>query len=316
MARTGLLLDDRFLEHETGPGHPERPDRLRAIRRCFDRLELTPRCVLLQAQAADDAALRSNHDAAYIDRLKDACRRGAPRIDCADSAICPRSEEVARLAAGGVIGAVNDVIMERLDNAFCALRPPGHHAERDRSMGFCLYNNVAIAARHLLERHGLDRVLILDFDVHHGNGTQHSFEDDPRVFYCSFHQHPATLYPGTGYADERGVGSGVGTTLNLPFLPGAGDREYREAFEGAFLPQAHAFAPQFVLVSAGFDAHRDDPLAGINLETLSFEWLSREVTRFASEVCGGRLVSVLEGGYDLDALGDCAALHVRALLEA
>lgn len=183
-------------------------------------------------------------------------------------------------------------------------------------MGFCLYNNVAVAARHLLDRHGLDRVLILDFDVHHGNGTQHSFEDDPRVFYCSLHQHPATLYPGTGYADERGVGAGVGTTLNLPFLPGAGDREYREAFEGAFLPQAHAFAPQFMLVSAGFDAHRDDPLAGINLETLSFEWLSREVTRFAGEVCGGRLVSVLEGGYDLDALGDCAALHVRALLEA
>ncbi len=316
MPTTGLVYDDRFLEHETGAGHPERPQRLAAIRRYLERTGLWSLPTRIEPFAADNELLLTNHTREYIDRLAAACIAGRSHIDCVDSAICPRSCEVARWAVGGVIRAVDEVMTGTLKNAFCAVRPPGHHAEADRSMGFCLFNNIALAARRLIAQHGLGRVLILDWDVHHGNGTQHSFDADPRVFYCSFHQHPATLYPGTGYADERGIGEGVGTTLNIPFLPGAGDREYREAFETLFLPAARAFDPQFVLISAGFDAHRDDPLAQINLETLSFEWLSREMTAFAKATCGGRLVSILEGGYDLDALGDCASIHLRALLEA
>ena len=181
-------------------------------------------------------------------------------------------------------------------------------------MGFCLFNNIAIAARHLLKSHGLERVLILDWDVHHGNGTQHSFDDDPRVFFCSLHGHPDSLYPGTGYAHERGSGAGEGTTLNLPMQPGAGDAEYRAAFCEHVLPAARAYRPEFILISAGFDAHRADPLAPIELETSSFEWMTEEVRALADECCGGRLVSMLEGGYNLDALGESAAVHLRCLM--
>ena len=184
------------------------------------------------------------------------------------------------------------------------------------SMGFCMFNNIALAARRLLDDHGIERVLILDWDVHHGNGTQHTFEDDPRVFYCSFHGHPATLYPGTGYAEERGIGAGEGATLNIPMMPHSGDREYRLAFEKQFLPAARRFQPEFLLICAGFDAHRNDPLALIDLETESFEWLTREPLALADELCGGRVVSVLEGGYNLEALGDSVTVHVQELLSA
>lgn len=315
MNRTGLLLDDCFLDHDTGEGHPERADRLRAIRQGLARTHLVEACVRIEPAAATDADLILIHSEAYIRHVERMCRSGQRHIDCADSAICPRSCDVARLAAGGVMRATEEVFDGRMRNAFCAVRPPGHHAEHARSMGFCLFNNVAIAARHLIARRGLSRVLILDWDVHHGNGTQHAFDRDPSVFFCSFHQHPATLYPGTGYPDERGIGAGEGTTLNLCFLPGAGDREYREAFETKFVPAACAFRPEFILISCGFDAHRNDPLAQINLDTLSFEWLTCETMALARELCGGRMVSVLEGGYDLDALSDCAAVHVKSLLE-
>lgn len=314
MSATGLVLDDCFTRHDPGAGHAERPERIPAIQRALASARLVEQCTIIEPERVDISRVLANHSQVYIDRVEEHCRSGKSLIDCAESAICPESFEIARLACGAVIKATDAVAAGELDNAFCVVRPPGHHAERDRSMGFCLFNNVAIAARHLITAHGAERVLILDWDVHHGNGTQHSFEDDPRVFFCSLHGHPDTLYPGTGYAHERGRGPGEGTTLNLPMQPGAGDAEYRAAFEEQFLPAARLFKPQFVLVSAGFDAHRADPLAAIDLETSSFEWMTQEVLALADECCAGELVSMLEGGYNLDALGKCAAVHLQCLI--
>ncbi|RJP34316.1 MAG: histone deacetylase [Phycisphaerales bacterium] len=313
MSGTGLILDPVFKTHDTGPHHPERPARIDAIIEALTTAGLVDRCVRLAAAAADPEELLANHDRAYLERLHRYCVAGESHIDCADSAICPRSYDIALLAAGGVLDATERVASGELTNAFCAVRPPGHHAERHVSMGFCLFNNVAVAARRLLDRHGVERVLIFDFDVHHGNGTQHSFEEDPRVFFCSVHGHPATLYPGTGYAEERGRGAGEGTTLNLPMMPGSGDAEYRAAYEEQFAPAAKAFQPQFILISAGFDAHRRDPLGNVRLESSSFEWLTRRTLELADDLCGGRVVSVLEGGYDLSALGECTCAHVGEL---
>ncbi len=314
MPRTGLVLDDCFKRHLTGPGHPERAERLDAVRRDLTEAGLVERCRLIEPSAIAMDRLLANHAESYIQRLKQHCAAGEQHIDCVDSVICPETYDIALLAAGAVVAAADAVATGELKNAFCAVRPPGHHAERDMSMGFCMFNNVALAARQLLDAHGVERVLILDWDVHHGNGTQHTFEDDPRVFFCSFHGHPSAVYPGTGYAEERGRGAGEGTTLNIPMMPQCGDGEYRSAYEEQFLPAARAFAPEFVLISAGFDAHRDDPLAPINLETQSYAWLTRRTLALAEEFCDGRLVSVLEGGYDLKALGESVAAHLQELL--
>ncbi len=311
---TGLILDERFTRHLTGSEHAERPERIPAIQRALAASRLIEKCTQIEPMPVDLSLVLANHSQGYIDRLREHCASGKSQIDCADSAICPESFEIARLACGSVIRAVDAVAAGEIDNAFCVIRPPGHHAERDFSMGFCLFNNIAIAARHLLKSHGLERVLILDWDVHHGNGTQHSFDDDPRVFFCSLHCHPDSLYPGTGYAHECGIGAGEGATLNLPMQPGAGDAEYRAAFIEHVLPAARAYRPEFILISAGFDAHRADPLAPIELETSSFEWMTNDVRALSDECCGGRLVSMLEGGYDLDALGESAAVHLRCLM--
>ena len=256
------------------------------------------------------------HDEAYVQRLKRACAEGLPHVDTVDSVICTESFHIAQLAAGTVINAVDDVMAGRIDNAFCAIRPPGHHAERNLSMGFCLLNNIAIAARHLLDEHGLSRVLILDWDVHHGNGTQHAFEADPRVLFISLHGHPGIVYPGTGYEHERGVGEGEGFTINIPMPPPAGDAEYRRAFDETILPTVEKFDPQFVLISAGFDAHRLDPLAPLELETGSYGWMTDDLLDVARRHCVGRFVSILEGGYHLDALAECVTLHITRLLDA
>ncbi len=307
-------MNECFTRHLTGSGHAERPERIPAIQRALASARLIEQCALIEPVPVDMSLVLANHSQSYINRLREHCASGKSHIDCADSTICPESFEVARLACGSVIRAVDAVATGEIDNAFCVIRPPGHHAERDFSMGFCLFNNIAVAARHLLKSHGLERVLILDWDVHHGNGTQHSFDDDPRVFFCSLHCHPDTLYPGTGYAHERGSGAGEGTTLNLPMQPGAGDAEYRAAFAEQFLPAARAYRPEFILISAGFDAHRADPLAPIELEASSFEWMTKGVRTLADECCGGRLVSMLEGGYNLEALGESAAVHLRYLM--
>jgi len=313
---TGLVQDERFEGHDTGAGHPERAARLVRIRQVLQERGLTAACRAVAATPADPRSIRAVHDEAYLQRLHAACRDGRPTIDVLDSAICRESCEIAELACGGVLRAVDAVMAGEIDNAFCAVRPPGHHAERHMSMGFCLLNNVAIAAQQLIDHHGLERVLILDWDVHHGNGTQHIFEEDPRVLFISLHGHPGIVYPGTGYAEERGRGAGEGFTINIPIMPPGREDVWRRAFDDPILPAVDKFAPQFVLVSAGFDAHRLDPLAPLELETSSYGSMTDEVVAMAKRHSGGKLVSVLEGGYHLDALADSAALHVERLLAA
>ncbi len=315
MATTGLIQDERFQRHDTGPGHNERPVRLAAIAEALGKRGIDEACTAIDVSPVDMQLVARVHDAAYIDRLRAACEGNLPYIDVPDSAICAASHDIAQLAAGAVINAVDGVMRGDVDNAFCAVRPPGHHAERHMSMGFCMFNNIALAARHLIDTHGLSRVLILDWDVHHGNGTQHSFESDPNVLFISLHGHPRFVYPGTGHAHECGTGEGEGFTLNLPMLPGSADVDYRRAFGDTVMPKIDDFAPEFVLISAGFDAHRADPLAPLELDTESFGWMTDELLAAAKRNSGGRLVSILEGGYDLDALGECVALHVSKLLE-
>ena len=316
MATTGLAQDVRFQDHDTGPGHPERPARLVRIAAELDERGLTAACAAVEVSPIDETLVRRVHADNYLKRLAAASQDGLSYIDVPDSAICPASYEVARLAAGTVVGAVDAVQNGKLDNAFCAVRPPGHHAEHALSMGFCLLNNVAIAARHLIDAHNLSRVLILDFDVHHCNGTQHTFESDPQVLVVSLHGHPGVVYPGTGHQHERGIGAGEGFTLNIPMLPPSGDDAYRRAFDETILPAVDAYKPQFVLVSAGFDAHRLDPLAPIELDTESYGWMTDALLQVAQTHCDGKLVSLLEGGYHLDALAESVALHVSRLLDA
>lgn len=316
MGTTGLVLDEVFCRHLSGPGHPERPQRLIAIADELDRRGLTSRCRRITPVPVDSDLVRRSHSEAYLLRLADACRRGEPYIDTPDSGICPESYEIALLAAGSVVEAVDCVMAGEVHNAFCAIRPPGHHAEYDRSMGFCLLSNVVLAVHHLRRRHGVRRVLILDWDVHHGNGTQHLLEDDPDAMFISIHGHPQYVYPGTsGYAEERGAGAGVGATLNVPMMPMSGDREYRAAFDTHIRPVLDSFPAEFLLISAGFDAHRLDPLAPLNLETESFGWMTELLLDTADQHCAGRLVSVLEGGYHLEALAASVAVHVDLLTQ-
>ena len=315
MAATGLVQDRRFQGHVTGPGHAERPERLARIESVLSQTGLANACTPIDVSPVEMSLVEGIHDREYLDRVRQACEDGQPFIDCDDSSICSKSFEVALLAAGSAINAVDAVMGGVVKNAFCAVRPPGHHAERDRSMGFCLINNIAVAAQYLIDRHRMSRVLILDWDVHHGNGTQHSFETDPQVLFISLHGHPMHVYPGSGYDVENGIGEGEGFTLNIPMMPGTGDEEYRRVFGDVVLPRIAEFEPEFVLISAGFDAHRRDPLAPLALETASYGWMTDELLGVADRSCDGRLVSILEGGYDLDALGESVALHLRRLVE-
>jgi len=253
------------------------------------------------------------HAAEYLDRIKKRCEVGAGHLDSMDTPVSKGSYPAALAATGGLLATVDAVMQRRIKNAFCAVRPPGHHALADRAMGFCLLNNVAVAARYLQKKHKLARVLIVDWDVHHGNGTQAIFYDDPTVFYFSVHRHP--FYPGTGTADERGEGKGRGYTLNVPLRAGAGDREFLEAFREKLLPAARDFKPDFVLVSAGFDAHEDDPLGGMEVTADGFAEMTRVVREIAGRSAHGRLVSVLEGGYGLEGLAASVEAHVRVLME-
>ena len=308
---TGFLYDERFLDHHPGAGHPERRERLSA---CIAHLEEQPWFASLErvaAEPADRRWLQAVHDDAYIERAAATCRAGAPFLDVTDVGVCEKSFDVALLAAGGLMAMADKVARRTLDNGFVLARPPGHHAEQDMALGFCLFNNVAIAARYLQREHGLDKILILDWDVHHGNGTQHSFEDDPSVLYVSTHQYP--YYPGTGAHSETGVGAGQGATLNCPMPAGAGDAQYEDAWRERILPKIESFQPEMIIVSAGFDAHRLDPLAQINLSTGFFAWMSERLKEQADKHCGGRLVSILEGGYDVNQLARCVATHLEVL---
>jgi len=311
----GLIYSDRFLEHRTSVGHPERPGRLRAIVECLREGGQWDRLTPLEFAAAVPEIAARLHSVEYINRARHACEVGADHLDSMDTPICPESFDLALLAVGGVVAAVNAVMAGEVDAAFCATRPPGHHAEKQMAMGFCLFGNIALAADHLIRDHGLERVAIVDFDVHHGNGTQHLLEDRGDILFASAHEHPKFQFPGTGYAHETGTGDGAGKTVNVPLLPGTGDDEARDAFEQTILPALDAFEPQFVLLSAGFDAHFKDPLGGLEWTNAGFIRIAQQLVDVAKRHAEGRIVSVLEGGYDLDALGSCASDHVGVLLD-
>lgn len=312
---TLLGYSDEFLRHDTGV-HPERPERLSSIVEALKRAGLWDGLVPVVERVEPDEWIGEIHAAEYVQRVGRACREGQRFIDVPDSAISADSFDVARLAVSVVLAACDMIVSDVVGNGFCAVRPPGHHAEYDRSMGFCLFNNVAVACRYLQKQHGLQRILIVDWDVHHGNGTQHSFEDDETVLYCSVHQDPGTCYPGTGWAEEVGKGAGRGLTINIPMAPGATDAQCLELFGEQVLPAARRFEPDFVLISAGFDGHRDDPLAQLNLTERSYNEMTGELKSLAQAYCNGRLLSLLEGGYDLDALGRCVVGHVSVLMES
>ena len=313
MNSIGVLIDERFRRHATGAGHPETPARLDVIASALESSGVMDACEPLAGEPVSEAHMQTVHGHDYLTRLDSACRQGVPYLDAADTPICPESFEIAKLAAGGVVHAARLVARGTLKRAFCAVRPPGHHAEANRSMGFCLLNNVAIAAYVLKEEFGLTRLLIVDFDVHHCNGTQHAFEADPSVLVISLHGHPNYLFPGTGREEEVGIGPGVGYTTNIPLEPGATDDDYRAAFDGRIKPAVARYAPQFILVSAGFDAHRDDELGNLSTTDEIYSWMTTALVKMADQHAGGRLVSVLEGGYNHDVLQRCVPEHVRLL---
>jgi acetoin utilization deacetylase AcuC-like enzyme len=316
MRRTGYVYDDRYLLHDPGSWHPERPDRLKAIQGSLKDSGILELLIQLKPYPAPLAWVERLHDPDYIRRFQEACRRGQEIFQVQDCGISPQSYEIALLAAGGVLAAADAIMGDKADNVFCAVRPPGHHAERAQALGFCFFNNVALGAVYLLENFGLERVAIVDWDVHHGNGTQHLFEADPRVFYLSLHEDPRYCYPGTGYRREEGKGPGQGFTLNLPFPPYSGDQEFLEALRNEGLPRLRQFAPQFVMISAGFDAHANDPLAQMNLTRSGYREMTRLVLDLAQESAGGRLITAMEGGYNLEVLKECVADHLRILLDS
>jgi acetoin utilization deacetylase AcuC-like enzyme len=314
MARTGLYVHpDTARHHAPGP-HPECPERQQAVVSGLAGAGLLEKLSTYQPNEARLEALARVHDPLYLASLERSLSRGSFYLD-PDTFATPHSWRAARLAAGAAVEAVDRVLTGELDNAFCCLRPPGHHALAASAMGFCLLNQVAIAARHAQAQHGLKRVFILDWDVHHGNGTQAIFERDPDVYYASLHEAP--LFPGTGRREERGIGAGLGTLLNCPQPGGSGHSAWKRALVEEVLPELERFRPELVLISAGFDAHARDPLASTLLSSESFgEFTELVLTAARRSPAGGRMVSVLEGGYHLEALAESAAAHVAALLEA
>jgi acetoin utilization deacetylase AcuC-like enzyme len=314
MKRTGFLYDERFLLHDTGPDHPECSDRIRAAFRGIEEAGLLSMLVLIKAKRAARRWIETVHTVDQLQRLEKSCLMGVTEFDCPDNQMCRDTFETSMLAIGGILETARMIMEGSLKNAFCAVRPPGHHAEIDQAMGFCYFNNIAIAAKYLQMEWGVERVGIIDFDVHHGNGTQHIFDHDPTVFFYSIHEHPSFSYPGTGREFEKGLGAGHGYTLNSPMLPGSGDEEYMEAFERDLLPAFDLFKPDFILVSAGFDAHVDDDMSNIKLSTDCFSWMMERIVEMADKYAGGKLISVLEGGYSIKRLPELIRNHVKVLL--
>lgn len=314
MGNTGLIYDPRYLEHDMGAGHPESPQRLRAIMQRLEQSGLASALTRIEPRKAEDEWVALVHQPRYLEFLnQQAPTHGRLSLD-ADTAMSSGSLTAAYLAAGAALAGVDAIMAGQVEHVFCAVRPPGHHAEADRAMGFCFFNNVAIAARYVQKRYGVRRVLIVDWDVHHGNGTQHSFDQDPSVLFFSTHQYPH--YPGTGRATERGIGAAEGLTINVPMEAGEGDDEYRTVFQRVLVPAADLFKPEFVIISAGFDAHRDDPLANMGLTEAGYADLTAIVAGIAARHCRGRLLSSLEGGYNLAALSMSVERHIRSLVEA
>lgn len=316
MNRTGFLYDERYQLHQTGRYHPEVPARLARVYQGIKDAGLLSKLIPIKATPADLKWIELVHDRPYIERFATACRSGESVFDSPDNQMCLQTYEIALLAVGGILDVADRVMEGSLDNAFCAVRPPGHHAETNKAMGFCYFNNVAIAARYLQNRYRIQRVGIIDFDVHHGNGTQHIFEGDSTVFYYSIHEHPSFAYPGTGREFENGKDFGYGYTKNTPVLPGQGDAEYQSLIQRDLLPAFKEFNPEVILVSAGFDAHMDDDMSDINLSTEGFSWIMQTIVELARHASKGRIISVLEGGYSLKRLPELAANHVQILLDA
>src|SRR6187549_946047 len=293
MGTTGLVYHPAYLDHDMGAGHPESPNRLRAILQQLERSGTAGRIRKIEPRKAEDEWITQIHSPSYVAALTThQPSSGRVALD-GDTSMSPGSLTAAYLAAGGALSAVDAIMRGDVEHAFCAVRPPGHHAEAAHAMGFCLFNNVAIAARYVQREYGLSRVLIVDWDVHHGNGTQHSFEQDPSILFFSTHQFPH--YPGSGRATERGTGAGEGFTINVPMSAGDGNEEYHAMFLNVLLPAADAFKPDFVIVSAGFDAHRDDPLASMGLTESGYSDLTGLVAGIAKRHAGGRVLSALEG---------------------
>lgn len=313
MANTAFIYHPVFLKHQTGWNHPERRQRLIKV---IDHLKATglwDQLLHLVPRPATPVDVASVHNPEYVEKIRQTCE--SSRLFEPDESTVGSSGtyEASLMAVGAVQTAVDAVMKGTVTNAFCAVRPPGHHAERARAMGFCFFNNIAIGARHLQHHHGVNRIAIIDWDVHHGNGTQQAFYNDPTVLYFSMHQYP--LYPRTGRASETGSGSGIGFTINRPVAAGATDTDYKRIFNEDLKPALARFCPEFILISAGFDAHASDPLGGVMLTADGFGELTRLVKSMAAEHCGGRVVSVLEGGYDLEALAASTEAHLRALMD-
>ena len=329
----GLSTSPQFVEHQTGPHHPERPDRIRAIHRAVREAGLIDspdpfpnfsidlgfkrrdgsKLLELQPRPAPEELLTLVHTQEHVRRVKHVCELGGGVLDLGDTPVGPNSCEIAMLALGSALEACDAVMSGRVRRAMSVARPPGHHAEPDRAMGFCLFSNIAIAARYVQQRYAVSRVAIVDFDVHHGNGTQACLETDPTVLFVSLHQDPRTCYPGTGHEWETGTSAGRGYTMNLPLRPGSDDEDYLRAIDGRVVPKLDEFRPEVLLLSAGFDAHRDDPLAQMELSEEGFELITRRLVAVADQHCGGRVVSVLEGGYNLRALGRSVVCHLTAM---
>ncbi|MCB1215090.1 MAG: histone deacetylase [Deltaproteobacteria bacterium] len=312
MTKVGQVFHPQYLKHDTGPLHPERADRLRAILEKLKSRSLESQLIEVPVREASEREVTWIHSEDYFKNLAKTAEKPSRYLD-PDTPVSGESFEAALLATGGVLEATLRVAEGDLDTAFALVRPPGHHAEADHAMGFCLINNVAVAAEFLQKKLKYQKIAIVDFDVHHGNGTQHSFYDREDIFYASLHRYP--FYPGTGSADEKGKGAGLGYTLNLPLSQGAGDEIYLKVFEQKLLPTLREYSPDFLLVSAGFDAHRQDPLGGMRVTEEGFAKMTQALQNLAQDFCGGKTLYVLEGGYDLEGLSTSVCRVLEVLLE-
>ncbi|MCL1926867.1 MAG: histone deacetylase [Syntrophorhabdaceae bacterium] len=315
MKRLGIVYHPDYLLHVSPFEHPESPERLTALMENLESSGLLEKSIQITPDFADDSDVLAIHDQKYLNQFEMSCRRGDIILDAGDTYLCRHSYNIAFLSAGGAVAGAKAVAEGTVDRAFCAIRPPGHHASREMGMGFCLINNIAVAAKYLQSRFDVGKVMIIDWDVHHGNGTQSIFIEDPSVFFFSIHEHPTFSYPGTGRRWEVGKGKGERATLNAPMAPGSGDEEYRLVFEQTLLPAAEQFRPDFILISAGFDAHDDDLSSDTKLSDEGFRFMTQHVIEMAERFCGGRLLSVLEGGYEISSLTSSALIHIRELLE-
>jgi len=312
MTQTGIAFDTRVKDHDPGPGHPEQPARFTALMSGLERAWLLHDIMKIEVRPATEDELSLVHSREYLSLVEREVAQNRTQLSTGDTALGPHSDEVAKIAAGCALSAVDAVVSGAVTNAFCAIRPPGHHASSERGMGFCIYNNIAIASRYAQHKYGIRRVLIVDWDVHHGNGTQDVFYEDGSVLFFSTHQSP--WYPGTGSAVERGAGDGVGKTINCPLRAGSGMTEILGAFQHILLPAANDFKPEIIFISAGFDSRVGDPLGQFTLTDRDFAELTQLMTGLAARHCEGRLVSVLEGGYNLGGLASAGVAHVRGLL--